>query len=358
MLTSFLESASVCVYHGYIAAGKDAKLIMLRSICILSLVTFLRAAEDGPRVKLDGYAEYNEGGILVVEGQRVYALNDTRFKGDGIRTLASIPLGHEVKVEGRRQPSGMVRATKIEAKPNGSAMYESEVVSATNRIEKMWVDAGEMYMEDGRRRRSVGDILDSGPEVERVRGILLKLLPPYVDADDVRVHVVETKQWNASAMGNGAIWVYTGLVNDMSDDEIAIILGHELAHYTHEHSRRGMKKNMWGQIAGVAGAVGAGAIDSGAGRSAAGLGASLGISAWQRGYSREMEDQADRVGLRYAYEAGFDVSQGPELWKKFREKYGEQDTMSTFLFGSHSRPTDRIRNINRELRMNYRDTLD
>ncbi|GMR22836.1 MAG: hypothetical protein BMS9Abin37_1212 [Acidobacteriota bacterium] len=331
---------------------------MLRSIIVSSLVAFLGAAEDGPRVKLDGYAEYNNGGILVVDGQRVYALNNTRFEGDGIRTLAGIPLGHEVKVEGRRQPSGMVLATKIEAKPNGSAMYESEVVSATNRIEKTWVDAGEMYVEDGRRRQSVGNILDSGPEVERGRGIMLKLLPPYVDANDVRVYVVETKQWNASAMGNGAIWVYTGLLNDMSDDEIAIILGHELAHYTHEHSRRGMKKNMWGQIAGVAGAVGAGAIDSGAGRSAAGMGASLGISAWQSGYSREMEDQADRVGLRYAYEAGFDVSQGLEVWKKFRRKYGEEDTMSNFLFGSHSRPTDRIRNINRELRVNYRDTLD
>jgi len=330
---------------------------MLHSILVSSLVALLGAAEDGPRVKLDGYAEYNNGGILVVDGQRVYALNDTRFEGDGIRELAGIPLGSEVKVEGRRQASGMVRANKIEAKPNGSAMYESEVVSATNRIEKMWVDAGEMYVEDGRRRQSVGNILDSGPEVERVRGIMLKLLPPYVDVNDVRVHVVATDQWNASAMGNGAIWVYTGLLQDMSDDEIAIILGHELTHYTHEHSRRGMKKNMWGQIAGVAGAVGAGAIDDRAGRSAAGMGASLGISAWQSGYSREMEDQADRVGLRYAYEAGFDVSQGPEVWEKFRKKYGEQDTMSNFLYGSHSRPTDRIRNINREIRLNYRDAL-
>jgi len=336
---------------------EDTKVIMLRSIGLLSLVAFLGASEDGPRVKLDGYAEYNQDGRLVVEGQRVYALNDTRVTGDGIRTLRDIPLGHEVKVEGRRQPSGMVRATKVEAKPNGSSMYESEVVRATNRIEKMWVDAGEMYVEDGRRRRSLGDILDSGPEVERVRGIMLKLLPPYVKADDVRVHVVKTKEWNASAMANGAIWVYTGLLNDMSDDEIAIILGHELAHYTHEHSRRGMKKSMWGQIAGVAGAVGAGTIDGGAGR-AAGLAASLGISAWQSGYSREMEDQADRVGLRYAYAAGFDVSKGPALWKRFREKYGEEDTMSNFLFGSHSRPTDRIRNINRELRVNYRDTLE
>jgi len=35
-------------------------------------------------------------------------------------------------------------------------------------------------------------------------------------------------------MGNGALWVYTGLMREMSDDELAIVLGHELAHYTHE----------------------------------------------------------------------------------------------------------------------------
>lgn len=335
---------------------------MTRSICVtlwFGLISMSGAvgAEDGPRVKLDGYAEFEKNGTLIVEGQQIVADRDTKFKGDGIRGLSSIPLGYEVEVEGWRQRDGHVRAKKVEAKPNGSAMYEAEVVSATNQIEKVWVDAGEMYMEDGRRRESVGDILDSGPEVERVRAIMLRLLPPYVDADDVRVHVVETKEWNASAMGNGAVWVYTGLLDDMNDDEIAIILGHELAHYTHEHSRKGMKTSFWGQLAGVAGAVGISAIDNGAGRSAAELGASLGMSAWQSGYSRDMEDQADRVGLRYAYEGGFDVSQGPALWQKFRKKYGEQNTMSNFLFGSHSRPTDRIRNINRELRRNYPETL-
>ena len=237
-------------------------------------------------------------------------------------------------------------------------MYESDVLEATNQIEKLWVDAGEMYMGNGRRRQTVGDIKTEGPEVERVRRIMLALLPPYVSPNDVRVHVVETKEWNASAMGNGAVWVYTGLLNDMDDDEIAIILAHELAHYTHEHSRRGMKKSMWGQLAGLAGAIGAGAIKNDAASSLAGLGAGLGLSAWQSGYSRDLEDQADRVGLRYAYETGFDVSKGPGLWEKFRKKYGEADTMSNFLFGSHSRPTDRIRNIRRELRVNYRDTLD
>ena len=331
---------------------------MFRLVCVAIAIAgpAAGALQEGSRVKLSGYVEYHENAMLVVEGQRVTVNGKTKFKGKG--SLAQIPLGYEAKVEGRRQADGTVLATKIEVKPNGQAMYEADVLEATNQIEKLWVDAGEMYMGNGRRRQTVGDIKTAGPEVDRVRGIMLKLLPPYVSANDVRVHVVETKEWNASAMGNGAVWVYTGLLNDMDDDEIAIILAHELAHYTHEHSRRGMKKSMWGQLAGLAGAIGAGAIKNDAASSLAGLGAGLGLSAWQSGYSRDMEDQADRVGLRYAYEAGFDVSKGPGLWEKFRKKYGEADTMSNFLFGSHSRPTDRIRNINRELRVNYLDPLD
>ena len=81
----------------------------------------------------------------------------------------------------------------------------------------------------------------------------------------------------------------------------------------------------------------------------AGLGAGLGLSAMQSGYSRELEDQADRVGLRYAYEGGFDISKGTTLWAKFREKYGEQDKVSNFFGGSHSRPTDQIKNIEKQL---------
>ena len=43
------------------------------------------------------------------------------------------------------------------------------------------------------------------------------------------------------------------------------------------------------------------------------IGTLLGITAWQNGYGRDLEDQADRVGLRYAYEGGFDVRQMPML---------------------------------------------
>jgi Zn-dependent protease with chaperone function len=314
------------------------------------------AAHSNGKLEVQGYAEYRLGSALVVDGQRVVADANTRVEGGKGRGLSGIPLGYEVKVKGSRRKDGSILATKVEAKPDGMAMFESDVISATNEIERMWVRAGAMYSEGPRgRRETVGEIVEDGPMVDRVRRIMARLTPPYVKTSDLRVRVVDTDEWNAAAMGNGAIWVYRGLLEDMSDDEIAIILGHELAHYTHEHSRRGAKKAMWGQLAGLAGMIGAGSIDSRAGRDAATMGALLSVSAWQSGYSRDLEDQADRVGLRYAHQGGFDVSRGPELWKKFRKKYGEDSAMTNFLFGSHSRPSDRIRNIERELALNYRD---
>ena len=65
--------------------------------------------------------------------------------------------------------------------------------------------------------------------------------------------------------------------------------------------------------------------------------------------------QADRVGLRYAYEGGYNVGAGVPLWSKFRERYGESDKVTNFFFGSHSRPSDRISNIRDEIARNYRD---
>jgi len=63
----------------------------------------------------------------------------------------------------------------------------------------------------------------------------------------------------------------------------------------------------------------------------------------------EGEDQADRVGLRYVYEAGFDPTKGPGLWENFKQKYGEEDKLTNFFTGDHSRPTERIRSIQRQL---------
>jgi predicted Zn-dependent protease len=144
----------------------------------------------------------------------------------------------------------------------------------------------------------------------------------------------------------------------MSDDELAIVLGHELAHYSHEHSRRAAKAGMWTQFLALGALVAADQIDNEAGRVGAQLGALLSVTAFDAGYSRNQEDQADRVGLRYAHEAGYDVGEGPRLWERFRQKYGNGNKVANFFFGGHSRPSDRIKNIRRELAVNYPESIE
>jgi hypothetical protein len=324
----------------------------IRFFLLLALCGLLWA---GDKIKISGYSEFRKSSALVVDGQYVVTGQKTKFKGRGIYDLSNIPLGYEVEVKGTRQLDGRVLASEIKAKPNGIAMFETDVLRASDQIEQVWVKEGAMFnaTSDG-KKQTIGRIRETGSDVARVRRIMSRLIPPYVDADSIRVRVVQTKEWNASAMGNGAIWVYSGLIKDMRDDELAIILGHELAHFTHEHSRRNAKKRMWGQFAALAGMVGASTVGGSTGN-LAGMATLLSVTAWQSGYSRDLEDQADRVGLRYVREAGYDVNQGPRLWERFREKYGEQDNVSNFFVGSHSRPSDRIKNLDREIRLNYQD---
>jgi len=325
-------------------------------VVIVSLVVGAAVQSVGTADHASGYAEFRKsGGILVVDGQRIRAGAKTTFHGDKIRTLEDIPLGYEVDVHGTRQTDGSIAADSVSAKPNGVAMYEKDVLQATDQIEKEWVAKGMMYEPSSAgKSKKIGDISDSGPRVARVRRIMDRLRPPYIGDDRLRVRVIDTKEWNASAMGNGAIWVYSGLLDAMSDDEMAIVLGHELTHFTHEHSRRNAKRGMFTQILGLSAIVASSTIDNNAARTSAMLGSMLTMTAFQSGYSRDLEDQADRVGLRYAYEGGYDPRTGPILWGKFKQKYGESDKVSNFFVGSHSRPSDRIKNIEKELAVNYR----
>jgi Zn-dependent protease with chaperone function len=308
----------------------------------------------GTAERVSGYAEFRHGAALIVDGQRVRADASTRVRN--AVSFDEIGLGAEVQVTGTRLSDGSVLAARVVAKPNGVALFERDVIDASDELERLWVGRGEMFEEDPDGREiTVGRIVDRGPAVDRVERILNRLVPPYARGRRLQAHVVDAPDWNAAALGNGAVWVYTGLLGEMSDDELAIVLGHELAHYTHEHARRESRRGLWVQLAAAGAAIAAETIENDLLRTSTAVGALLGLTALSAGYSRDLEDQADRVGLRYAHEAGYDVRAGTSLWTKFLDKYGEQNRVANALFGGHSRPSDRIRNIERELARNFAD---
>jgi len=306
---------------------------------------------EGEPIELDAYAEFRQGGIFIADGQRVKIWFETEIGGE-VTNPADIELGYEFRVQGVRMPDGVILASRIEAKPNGISMFENGAIAAGNELEREWLQEGRMYTDE----IIVGPIITYDERVMRVTRILERLLPPYLESGAARIHVVETEQWNAAAMANGAIWIYSGLIDDFTDDELAIVIGHELAHFTHEHSRRGMKSNSVTQaLASLGAGALIGALGGGAASEIANMAALVGTTALMSGYSRELEDQADRVGVRYAYEAGYDPHAGLEVWNRFYERYGQNDQVSNFVLGTHSRPADRIDNIRAEILINYRE---
>jgi hypothetical protein len=224
---------------------RQASLLVLA----LALGSGAHAADDAEE-KVDGYLEWRQGDVLIADGQRVHVSSVTKFKGKGdAKDMASIPLGYELKAKGVRGDGGVLLASEVEAKPNGGALFESDVRKATDEAEQRSVRAGRFLEGDGPRAPSMGRLYTDGPDVERVRRIVDTLSPPYLDPGSFRVYVIDNKEWNAFAMGNYSIYVFTGLLGDLDDDEVAIVLGHEMVHATHEHTRRQFKKQMWIQLA-------------------------------------------------------------------------------------------------------------
>ena len=314
----------------------------------------------GEKVKLNGFLDFRKGNYLIVDAQRVQVGSNTQFTGSGRATsIQTIPIGYEVKVKGIRLQNGAVAAFEIEAQRNGAGGTEKQIVASTNQAEKTWVEAKQVVEPgpDG-KQVSMGALHDSGPQVDRARKIVNRLLPAQVKPGQVRVYVVDNKEWNAMAMANYSIYVFSGLMADMDDDELAIVLGHELAHATYEHSRRQASKSQITGIAGQAAALGADMIKSPIGKEAAQQATALSVTTFGNAFSREYEDQADRVGLRYVYEAGFDYTKAPKLWRRFAAKYGDQDKVTNFFFGNHSLSQKRAAELEKEIANNYVNPAD
>jgi len=321
----------------------------------LSLVVGAGMAFAGP-ISVDGYLDFKKPGYIIVDGQRLQINGRTKVKAGKITRAADIPVGYHVKAKGSRSKEGTIVLDTIEAAKNGSEFLESDVIAGTNQAEKQYVaakkvsDAGP----DG-KEQVVGKLIESGPEVDRCRRIVDRLLPASVDPKQVRVYVVENPEWNAMAMANFSIYTFSGLMKDMDDDELAIVLGHELAHATYEHSRRQAKAGLASGVAGQAAQMASGLIKSDLGKMAAQQATALGTTTFGNSFSRDYEDQADRVGLRYVYEAGYDYRKAPALWNRFAAKYGDQSKVENFFFGNHSLSAERARALQKEIDRNYKD---
>ena len=170
-----------------------------------------------------------------------------------------------------------------------------------------------------------------------------RLEPPEVlVAIPFRIRVVRNPYLNAFTLPNGRIYLHTGMLARMENEaQLATLLGHEMTHATHRRAvreRRNLSNN-------AAFAVGLNSI-------LPGVGSLAGFSA-VRGYSREMETEADDNAMRLLANAGYDVREAPKLFAHLKEQLNEEKQSEPFFFGTHPALDDRIENYRRLIELQY-----
>ncbi|MGB4361107.1 MAG: M48 family metallopeptidase [Rhodoferax sp.] len=156
------------------------------------------------------------------------------------------------------------------------------------------------------------------PQVRRLRAIAQRIIPHAMGwnprARDWRweVNLIGSRQINAFCMPGGKIAFYSGILDQLklTDDEVATVMGHEIAHALREHARARMAKN-------AATGIGANLLSNVLGLGQLGQTVtSYGAQLLTLQFSRSDESDADLVGMELAARAGFDPRAGVTLWQK------------------------------------------
>lgn len=188
---------------------------------------------------------------------------------------------------------------------------------------------------------------------EYLNQVLLKLQPiETLGHISFRVKVIRNPYLNAFAYPNGALYIHSGVLARMENEaQLASLLAHEMTHSTHRHALRAFRR-LKGQNAlhAEAGRPFAGSDRAGDLENILGTAGSL---AAVTGYSQELENEADMVGLRLMLRAGYDPAEALVLFEHLKRELEEDGREEPFFFGTHPRIQRRIENYKNLLGSRY-----
>ena len=215
-----------------------------------------------------------------------------------VAQLAVVPAWAREGVDVPRQQSGFTRLVSAEQVEQAAAAQYQQMAS------------------EARNQNAL--LPDNHPQVVRLRAIAKRIIPYSLEWNrranqwQWQVMVLNSKELNAFCMPGGKIAFYTGILDQLqlTDDEAAMVMGHEIAHALREHARERMGKTSATKLGAslISGLLGLGSV----GDSLLNMGGQL----LTLKFSRENETEADLVGMELAARAGYDPRAGISLWKK------------------------------------------
>lgn len=180
------------------------------------------------------------------------------------------------------------------------------------------------------------------PELQRyVESVACKVTTDY--CKDLRIYIVDIPVFNASMAPNGVTFIFSGALLRMRDEsELAVVLGHEFAHYKARHSLEG-----WQSAKRTSAFLSTfGLVTLGVGIPIAGNIAILGGMSGLFKQSRDNEREADTLGFAVATAQGYDPQAGVRIWERLhREEKADRTHKNRAVFASHPQTEERIADI-------------
>ncbi len=205
--------------------------------------------------------------------------------------------------------------------------------------------AARAYREELKKAAAKGALNRNAAQVARVRAIARRLeaasgaFRPDAPRWAWETNVITSKEINAWCMPGGKMAVYTGLIDRLhvTDDELAAVMGHEIAHALREHGRERASQAMAQAM--VISVLGAAVGASGSSMQLAQIITDVTINLPN---SREDEQEADRIGVELAARAGYDPRAAVTLWQKMSRASGSGPPQ---FLSTHPSPENRIRDL-------------
>ncbi len=206
--------------------------------------------------------------------------------------------------------------------------------------------SAEAYVQEVGKLKNEGKLSNDRALVNRVKRVTGKLVTQAIqmrpDSSDWKwsVAVIDDPETvNAWCMAGGRMAIYTGLIEKIepSDDELAQVMGHEIAHALANHTAEKMSVAMASSIGVIA--VGVAADNKGAAVAGAAAAAAVAVTLPN---SRAAETEADRIGIELAARAGYDPAAAVTLWQKMGKAGGSGPPQ---FLSTHPNPDNRQKTL-------------
>lgn len=217
----------------------------------------------------------------------------------------------------------------------------------------MNAQAAQQYSAAMSKARASNVVDTTSNTAKRVQRVFQRMLPAANAANMTgqpfawEMTVIRSDELNAWAMPGGKMAMYTGIVEklNLTDDEIAAIVGHEMTHALLEHSKKEANRNVGLQIGATLGNAILSSYTGVDTSSLVGLAADLGVD---KPFSRSAEKEADLGGLRLMAQSGYNPQAAVTVWTKMNQFSNNNNVVSGIL-STHPTNNARIKLIQDEL---------